>query len=176
MNDSDLTTRIATGDKGALREAYDLCGRDMLLFARALTNGNLPDAEDCLQECFIRVWEGRRHLAEVRNIRAYLFTTLRNVFLNHQRAEAREMRRRADRAEMPGLVLAGPADERIEPARLDKALTALPLEQRQVVILKVWGGLTLAEIAGVLDEPENTVASRYRYGLDKLRRLLGDAS
>jgi len=171
MNESDLTTRIASGDKEALREAYELCSRELYMFARALTNRNLSDAEDVLQECFVRVWERRRHLGSVRNLRAYLFTTLRNVYLNFARSESREMKRRAESA---GLVVTGPPDDPVAAERLDQALDTLPEEQRQVVVLKVWGGLTLAEIAGVLDESENTVASRYRYGLNKLRKLLGD--
>lgn len=171
MNDSDLTARIASGDRGALREAYDLCARELFMFARALTNGNLSDAEDVLQECFIRVWEGRGAPRAIRNIRAYLFTTVRNVYLNLVRRELREMKRRADSA---GLIVAGPPNDPIEAEKLDRALAWLPEEQRQVVVLKVWGGLTLAEIAGVLDESQNTVASRYRYGLNKLRKSLGD--
>jgi RNA polymerase sigma-70 factor (ECF subfamily) len=173
MNDRDITARIASGDKGALREAYDLCARELFMFARALTNGNLSDAEDVLQECFIRLWEGRRHLASVRNIRAYLYTTLRNAYLNFVRTESREMRRRADNA---GLIVAGPPDDPVRAKELDEALGSLPEEQRQVIVLKVWGELTLAEIAGVLGESENTVASRYRYGLNKLRKLLGDVT
>jgi len=47
----------------------------------------------------------------------------------------------------------------------------LPAPQREVITLKVWGGLTFAEIAATLDIPPNTAASRYRYGLEELRRL-----
>ena len=48
----------------------------------------------------------------------------------------------------------------------------LPPEQREVVHLKLWEGLTFEEIAAALEIPPNTAASRYRYGLDKLRELL----
>ena len=48
----------------------------------------------------------------------------------------------------------------------------LPEEQREVVVLRIWGEMTLAEVALVLDVPENTVASRYRYALNRMRALL----
>jgi RNA polymerase sigma-70 factor (ECF subfamily) len=48
----------------------------------------------------------------------------------------------------------------------------LPAEQREVVHLKLWEGLTFDQIAQLLDIPANTAASRYRYGLDKLRECL----
>jgi RNA polymerase sigma-70 factor (ECF subfamily) len=54
---------------------------------------------------------------------------------------------------------------------IQDAVTRLPEIYRQVLTLKVWGGLTFAEIAGTLDIPANTAASRYRYGLAELRKL-----
>jgi RNA polymerase sigma-70 factor (ECF subfamily) len=56
--------------------------------------------------------------------------------------------------------------------QLDRAMRALPAEQQAVVTLKIWGELTFAEIAGVLDIPANTAASRYRLALESLRRRL----
>ena len=55
---------------------------------------------------------------------------------------------------------------------LSEALAGLPEEQRAVVHLKLWEGLTFEEIAAALDISPNTAASRYRYGLDKLRDRL----
>src|SRR5690606_4742960 len=54
----------------------------------------------------------------------------------------------------------------------EAALETLPPEQRAVVHLKLWTGLTFEEIASTLDIPPNTAASRYRYGIDKLRDQL----
>ena len=64
------------------------------------------------------------------------------------------------------------ADERSFRESLSAALTELPAEQRAVVHLKLWEGLTFERIAELLDIPPNTAASRYRYGLDKLRERL----
>jgi len=65
-----------------------------------------------------------------------------------------------------------PEIEDRERARLlQEALRQLPATQRDVVTLKIWGGLTFAEIAAALDVPANTAASRYRYALEELRKL-----
>ena len=55
---------------------------------------------------------------------------------------------------------------------LEKALAELPEEQREVVVMRVWSGMTLEEIAAAVDAPPNTIASRYRYALNKLREKL----
>jgi RNA polymerase sigma-70 factor (ECF subfamily) len=58
------------------------------------------------------------------------------------------------------------------PDELEEALKSLPPEQREVITLKVDGGLTFAQIAEILKVNANTAASRYRYALEKLRRVL----
>jgi RNA polymerase sigma-70 factor (ECF subfamily) len=55
---------------------------------------------------------------------------------------------------------------------LQSALAALPTEQREITVLRVWGELTLEEAAAVLDISPNTAASRYRYALAKLKKQL----
>jgi RNA polymerase sigma-70 factor (ECF subfamily) len=71
------------------------------------------------------------------------------------------------------LVAAPERDERR--AAVEAALAHLPEDQRTVLVLKVWGGLTFPQIADALSIPANTAASRYRYALDKLRTLLAEA-
>ena len=69
----------------------------------------------------------------------------------------------------------GPTEDRDEEAfrrALSEALGELPLDQRAVVHLKLWEGLTFEAIAEMLGLSPNTTASRYRYGLDKLRQRL----
>ena len=55
---------------------------------------------------------------------------------------------------------------------MQNALSQLPTAQREVIVLKIWAELTFAQIAQALDESINTVASRYRYGIEGLRRHL----
>jgi RNA polymerase sigma-70 factor (ECF subfamily) len=67
---------------------------------------------------------------------------------------------------------AGNPDETVFRAALGRALAELPADQRAVVHLKLWEGLTFEEISDALGVPMNTAASRYRYGIDKLRGQL----
>jgi|SRR5579871_2094905 len=70
------------------------------------------------------------------------------------------------------LELVAPPDDPAVRVAIERALGALPPEQREVVHLKVFEGCTFQEIADLVGESINTVASRYRYALDKLRELL----
>ena len=63
-------------------------------------------------------------------------------------------------------------EQREQAASMQAALAQLPTAQREVIVLKIWGELTFAQIAQALDESINTIASRYRYGLEAMRRLL----
>lgn len=99
---------------------------------------------------------------------AYLFRATRNASLNLRRDRQRETDLQV--AESWFIHPNGSHDEVLT---LQKALKELPEEQRETVFLKVWSGMTLQEIAEVTETPLNTVASRYRYALEKLRDRLG---
>jgi len=88
--------------------------------------------------------------------------------MNHRRARARETFLDGDAASW----LEAPAGCEEMGLAVQTALQRLPEEQREVVVLHVWGALTFLEIAEALDTSPNTVASRYRYGLTKLRDTL----
>ncbi|MGA7685299.1 MAG: RNA polymerase sigma factor [Terriglobales bacterium] len=122
-------------------------------------------AEDVVQQVFLRLLEGRNSSLDAPL--AYLYRAVRNASFNRRRDFRREVELPADEAWLVG------GDARQEEAlAVQAALLDLSEEQRETVFLKVWSGMTLQEIAGVLEIPMNTVASRYRYALDKLRERL----
>ena len=98
---------------------------------------------------------------------AYAYRAVRNAAMNLHRDRKREI-------ELPEndtwLVRAGAKPE--ESLALQQALRELPPEQQETVFLRIWSGMTLQEIADATDTPLNTVASRYRYALEKLRERL----
>lgn len=158
---------------------YDDHAVALLLYARHLLPG-LAAAEDAVQEAFVRTW---RHLGDrpAGDPRGLLFTNLRRAALDLARSErARRGRQEAWMAEAvaeaPWFAAPGEAPGGVEEAErrraLEDALRRLPDEQREVVVLKVWGGFTFDEIASHLGIPPNTAASRYRYALGALRRHL----
>lgn len=162
--------RRATSEEHELERLVTCHGRELLAYARMLTR-QAEDAEDALQNALLRVAGSSR--LRVENPRAYLFAAVRNASLNVMRAQKRR-RRREDAVSGDGvMVFQEPVERSEEVEALNTALNAIPAPQREVVMLKVWGGLTFAEIAEMLSIPRATAASRYRYALDELRKQLG---
>lgn len=148
-------------------------GPRLLLCARQWTR-SLADAEDVLQEAFVRYWRHQRHLPG--DPGALLVTSIRRAAIDLAR---REDRRAAREERADGTVeesdeffqrLPGEGDERRR--EIEAALRRLPEEQREVLVLKIWQELTFEQIARELDIPPNTAASRYRYALIALRKQL----
>jgi len=166
-----LAAALAAGHVSAFAEVYDRFGPALFRAAAALLRCR-AEAEDAVQDVLVGLARARHDLTRVTNLRAYLFAALRHAA--NRRAAVRRRHRTeplADAAEPVSLPTA-PADGRGE--RLDQAVRALPPEQREVLALKVDGGLTFVEVAAALGLSPNTVASRYRYALDKLRAALGE--
>jgi len=109
----------------------------------------------------------------VRNERAYLLRLAHNAAVDLMRRRATRDRTRDQFAgEVNPFAPTDDPDEQVFRQELAVALGELPEEQRAVVHLKLWEGLTFEEIATALDISRNTAASRYRYGLNKLRGRL----
>jgi RNA polymerase sigma-70 factor (ECF subfamily) len=129
------------------------------------------DAEDAVQEVFVGVLRGADRLGQVENLRAYLFTALRRAVL--RLAERRQRERATPASRFLELVAPTTRTSELERAvQVERALQALPVEQRELIALKIDGDLTFAEIGEVLRISPNTAASRYRYALEKLHALL----
>ena len=128
--------------------------------------GDLSTAEDVVHQVFARLLNGNLAIRE--SPVAYLCRAVRNTALNHRRARSREV-------EYDGTGpswLEAPTGLEEMGLAVETALRRLPEEQREVIVLRVWGQLSFQEIAEALELPPNTVASRYRYGLTKLRDIL----
>jgi len=122
-------------------------------------------AEDVVQQVFLKLLQGNLNAAQTPI--PYLYRAVRNASFNQRRDRRRE-------AEMPEgeLCFTLAMVDQAEILSLQNALQDLPEEQRETVFLRVWSGMTLQEIAGATESPLNTVASRYRYALEKLRERL----
>jgi RNA polymerase sigma-70 factor (ECF subfamily) len=127
-----------------------------------------------LQEVFIKLARQPTVLHGVRGERAFLLRLAHNAAIDRiRRRETRERNHEQLAAEL-GSVFAPSSDPDEQAFRnaLARALDELPAEQRAIVHLKLWEGMTFDAIANLLGIPPNTAASRYRYGLDKLRERL----
>jgi RNA polymerase sigma-70 factor (ECF subfamily) len=135
---------------------------------------NEADTYDVLQDVFIKLGRRPALLPGVRDERGFLLRLAHNAAIDLiRRRDARE-RHYSQFAREPTPLFAQSADpdERIFREKLAEALGELPPDQRAVVHLKLWEKLTFEAIAETLEIPLNTAASRYRYGLDKLRDRL----
>lgn len=151
----------------------DKHGAALLFVARQRVSAK-SDAEDVVQEAFIRFWRARDRVADPV---AFLFACVRNCALDWQRERSRQIRREeaAARGEREAL-LAGSLEQDERRDAIEQALRRLPEEQREVLAMKIWGGLSFPQIAEALGISPNTAASRYRYALAKLREQLAEES
>jgi RNA polymerase sigma-70 factor, ECF subfamily len=169
--DRELSERIAAGDTGALEELYDAYSGAIYRQALAIL-GSAADAEDVLQDVFLQLV--RRRGDPIRDLKAYLLTAARHHACSSLRRRRRHAPDGAPEALMPPPACSLQPPEDLAVVR--EALRTLPAEQRQVVILRIYEELTFAEIGRAVRASVNTVASRYRYALKKLRQALGDAA
>lgn len=149
-------------------------GSKLLLYARQRT-GNLEDAEDLLQDALIRLW-GYQAERQYRPPDVPLaFSVLRLCAMDHGRKTGRRERKHRKIIEFAAyeehwLDHGAEKDEEAEILRM--AVQELSEKLREVIVMKVWGGLTFAQIADVLKVSQNTAASRYRYALEQLEKKL----
>ena len=159
-----------------LDELYDRYGEQMYRYL-ALRLGSVEDARDVLQETFCRLARRSVRRAVVRNPGAFAFKVMRNEANRHLRKivdrRAGDVAARA-RAEGEAELFADPDDSTAH--LVSRALAGLPDEQREAVILKVYQDFSFKEIGRLCGVSINTAASRYRYGIEKLRASLGDGS
>jgi len=132
------------------------------------------DTRDLLQEVFVKLAKRPELLEGVRDERAFMLRLAHNLAIDLIRRRcARDKRYERLAGETAQIFAsASEADEGAFRDALSAALGALPADQRAVMHLKLWEGLTFEQIAELLGIPLNTAASRYRYGLDKLRERL----
>jgi RNA polymerase sigma-70 factor (ECF subfamily) len=166
--------QLAAGDPDAFAALYDRLSVRLFNTARTMTD-SLPDAEDTVHDVFVELACSRDRLARITNLDAYLFTMLRHAVSRRRRR--RDVDRRAVDTVARQRVEAGWfTTQPVEPPddELTAAVAMLPPAQREVLALKIDGGLTFAEIAAVIGTSINTAASRYRYALEKLRTSIAN--
>jgi RNA polymerase sigma-70 factor (ECF subfamily) len=152
---------------------YDEHAPALFAFLLNLTRSE-ADTRDLLQDLFVKLARQPELLRGVREERAFLLRLAHNAAIDlMRRRTAREQRNESFSVETFSLFApATDPDEQAFRNALAESLGELPPDQRAVVHLKLWAGLTFEEIAEALEIPLNTAASRYRYGLDKMRARL----
>jgi len=163
----------AAHEHGTWHHWFEAHGPKLLLCARQWTR-TLADAEDVVQDAFVRYWRHQRQLPG--DPQALLITSIRRAALDLARRESRRSARedKADGGleERDAFFEPRPGDAGERRREIEAALQRLPVEQREVLVLKIWSEFTFEQIAETLGIPLNTAASRYRYALAALRKEL----
>jgi RNA polymerase sigma-70 factor (ECF subfamily) len=160
---------VNTGQTPAWCERlYHAKATELILYGRALGLSH-AEAEDVVQETFLALLQKE---TAPENPTHYCVRSFRNRALNYRRGFWRRLTREL---ESKRWFEHNPDESPAERAAM-RCLAELPIEQREAIVLKLWHALTFEEIGELLDLSPNTVAGRYRYGLEKLRaRMKGES-
>ena len=184
-DDASILSAVGRGDVRVFDVLVDRHKDALFAYLRYRIGGDAHEAEDLLQEVFLRVFRSARRgeFAGRSAVKTWLFAVANNCITDHLRARRR--RSRVESAPGPSREWCGAGEGRIvAETPLDAAIEAesrqrvvwllaqLPEPQREVVAMKVMGGLTFAEIAEATGCPVPTIKSRMRYGLSKIQRIL----
>ena len=174
IEDKLLMWKFKRGSSDALRRIYEKYKDNLLRLATALLNDVIA-AEDIVHDVFVAFAQSAEKLKLNSNLKSYLATCVANRVHNWNRAKQQQETTNPNEAESAISNLKRPEQWIIyseQLRRLNDALSQLPYEQREAISLHAQGGMKFKAIAELQDASINTVQSRYRYGLDKLRSIL----
>lgn len=157
--------------ESAFRSDLEKCVPNLLAFARSLS-GNPDRANDLVQETLVRAWINRDRFVEGTNLKAWLFTVLRNFYISELR------KRKYEVADQDGIIAASIGAEGNQSAHMDlvdfaKAFQSLPLEQREALTLVGAEGFAYEEAALMCGCAVGTLKSRVNRARNRLAQLLG---
>jgi RNA polymerase sigma factor (sigma-70 family) len=173
-DDKLLLRRLKQGDKDALRAIYVKYEGTLLALAANLLNDPAL-AEDVLQDVLVTLVRSVHRLNVRGSLRGYLATAVANRTRDYYRRKPRQQIMSIDKAAHLAAGDDGPVQMviRSEQARKARAaMTELPYEQREAIVLRLHADMKFREIAKLQNVSVKTALSRYRYGLDKLRSML----
>jgi RNA polymerase sigma-70 factor, ECF subfamily len=174
-DDAVLVDRMRAGDERALATIYDRHARAVLGLARQIV-GDQARAEEVTQTVFLRIWQQPdRFDARRGSLRSFLLTITHTRAIDLIRSDrARTRREETDHRRGEPLSRASELDGWLAAtqAHVREALLRLPEPERLPLVAAYYGGYTYQQVAEMLGQPEGTVKSRIRSGLQRLRLLL----
>jgi len=162
---------MAAIDAEQLIKWYKTCGAELLLYARHLAGDQL--AEDLVQDAFVKLLRQR---VCPDNVRAWLFRVVRNTSISSiRRLRIKRLLFQRLSAETQSWFQSCP-DDLIDAQQVQSLLETLSPSLREVVLLRIWGQMSLKEVAQVVHRPLSTVHHMYQTALETLRKKLEHAS
>lgn len=178
-DDRDLMLRYAKGDAGAFEQLYSRHKGPLYRYLMRHT-GNAANAEEVFQETWMKLIRARERYRPMAKFSTWLYQIAHNCFIDYIRRQGRNALEAAgatepDALDSPDLSPGRAAELSETSAKIAAALTALPGEQREAFLLREEGGFSLEEIGSITGVGRETVKSRLRYALAKLRAALEGA-
>ena len=177
-DDAALLRRYRRGDAAAFAQLYQRHRLGLFRFLLGLC-GDHALAEEVVQETWLSLIRSASEQREAVLFKTWLYQIGRNRLIDHWRKQGRHQGHAEydEQQHAPADPQPGPEQQLSlsrDQQRLQAALDDLPAEQREVFLLRAHGDLELAEIAALTQTPAETVKSRLRYAMQKLRRLLAE--
>lgn len=174
--DAEYVRALIKGDLNAFNQLFDKYNRKLFFFAKGYLQ-SAEDAEELVQEVFLKIWEGRSKLKDHLSFNAYLFTITYNAVLKHFRKAGRE-RKHLEQAMLYNDIYHDETSTSIEYKELleitNKAIAKLPEKRREVFKLSRMEGLSNSEIAEQLQISKKTVENQIYQSLQFLKEQLKD--
>lgn len=166
--DSRIRQALGEHDPEALTLIWDAYAHDLFALVLSIVCSKHA-AEDVMQNVFVKLAENHARLLRCRELKPYIFRIARN-----EAVDATRRRRRMIPMDPHDIWVNAPQEDKSSPdaERAASVMARLPRKQREVLVLKIYRDMTFADIAALLGISANTAASRYRYGIAKLRRQL----
>ncbi|HSZ59959.1 MAG TPA: RNA polymerase sigma factor [Tepidisphaeraceae bacterium] len=146
-------------------ELFQAHSAALLLYARQWLDA--AGAEDVVQDVFARLLAGDRMPAEPRT---WLFRCVRNAAISAWRSSRRRSHR--EKISAPASWFVHSPEDRLDATLAQEAMRRLPPAQREIVTLRIWSGLTLAEIRDITGLPVSSIHEQYRDALKQIRETL----
>jgi RNA polymerase sigma factor (sigma-70 family) len=167
--------RVAAGEASAIEECMREYNGLVWSLARRLLK-NLTDAEDAVQDVFIELWQNAgRFDPSVASEATFIATIARRRLIDRHRTLSRQVDQISlpDESAMPGQEVLDHVELDDEAARARHGLAQLRSEERKILELSIYEGLSQSQIAAKVDLPLGTVKTHSRRGLKRLRQMLG---
>ena len=170
MEDSNSSNRLQ--EFGKLITEF----QDQLFKFAFFRTGSLADSQDIVQDVFVKFYKNKQYPSAIRNIRSYLFQSISNACIDYQKKKKKFLFESLDKMDDSKFLQEKDASYQLllmeEYGRIDRILQNVPVEQAEIIRLRVLDCLSFVEIAEILSLSVTTVKSRFKYGIDKLKFIL----
>ncbi|MCR5736983.1 MAG: RNA polymerase sigma factor [Eubacterium sp.] len=165
--DEAVFEKIASGDSEAMKELYEQSYKPIFALLLSLTR-NYEDAEDLLQETFIKIGQGAHLYVSYGNPMAWMMKIARNIYISKKRTESKKS---LVSLEELGCEIPFEQISRLEDRMaVENLFQILDREERSIIVLHLMEGFKFKEIAQIVEKPLGTVLAKYNRGLKKMKK------